>query len=275
MKKSLILLALGSVSLIGADQLQYPQSRVHFPAGYSSDEATCPVTRSFRGGGQDMDERGRPAQRRMDRDDRRMVRDDQDDDDDDDQDDNQRDNRRGMRGGFNSPEDRDLHGRVREAISSGWFSKGFEGVVIRVNNGNVMLRGIVDSDENRNKVEDIVKKIEGVKQVNNQIRVRADRDNDSQMRGEMRNRMQDRMEDRMQDFAENPQDKQLNTRIRERLSRSGLLRGRDMVILKTTNGVVVITGNIDRAEDGTRLQNLIQEIEGVRSVKNQLNTQNR
>lgn len=297
MKKTLILLALGSVSLIFADQYtqSYPQARVSYPSGYTPNYASCPA-----GGGGSYQDQRTSQDPRASQDQRAYLnqkeranqsqgggqRSDQysDDQDDDDQDDQDYDQQSDMR----SPNaaDRDLDKRVRDAISSGWFSRGYQGVRIRINNGNVMLRGIVDSEENKKKVEDTVRKIDGVKQVDNQIRVKQDRDSrDSRDRDARDNRNRDtgsaRMQNRdstekmtAQDQASNPQDRQLNARIRERLENSGI-RGREMLILKTTDGVVIISGNIDRMEDSQRLHNLIRGIEGVRSVNNQLNVKNK
>jgi osmotically-inducible protein OsmY len=255
MKKALILLAISSVSLIFADQYTqtYQQARVNYPNGYSPTYSSC--TARDGGGTQDLrdrqDIRIRTDQRGGGQ---KVDSDDQDNDDFDDQDDiNQV-----------SPVDRDIGKKIRDAISSGWFSKGFQGVAVRVNNGNVVLRGFVDSEDNKKKVEDTVRKIDGVKNVDNQIRVKQNRDDA---------RMQNR-DSAVQDYAAKPEDRQLNARIRERLENSGV-RGREALVIKTADGIVIISGPIDRQEDSQRLQNLIRGIEGVRSVNNQLDVKNK
>lgn len=67
--------------------------------------------------------------------------------------------------------DQDLNKKIQDTLSSGWFSKGFKNVSFDVNNGTVNLRGTVDSQENKQKIEDNIRKIDGVRQVNNQITV--------------------------------------------------------------------------------------------------------
>ena len=50
--------------------------------------------------------------------------------------------------------DQDLHKNIRSALSSGWFSKGFEQVSFEVSNGNVVLKGSVNALNDKNKVEE-------------------------------------------------------------------------------------------------------------------------
>jgi osmotically-inducible protein OsmY len=67
--------------------------------------------------------------------------------------------------------DQDVTKKIQDTLGSGWFSKGYQNVSYDVNDGTVTLRGTVDTLDDKNKVEEEVKKIDGVKQVNNQIRV--------------------------------------------------------------------------------------------------------
>ena len=271
MKKALILLAISSVSLIFADQYTqtYQQARVNYPNGYAS----CSANRDGGGAAQDLRDSQTIRNRQEIRDelrsrvnqriDQRMGggrvdSDDQDDDDFDDQDNNSQVN----------AADRDIGQKIRNAISSGWFSKGFQGVAVRVDNGNVVLRGFVDSEDSKKKVEDTVRKLDGVKNVDNQIRVKSDRDV-SRDDASLQNR-----DGAAQDYAAKPEDRLLNARIRERLESSGI-RGREALVIKTADGIVIISGPIDGQEDSQRLQNLIRGIEGVRSVNNQLDVKNK
>lgn len=67
--------------------------------------------------------------------------------------------------------DADINKKIRDALSSGWFSKGYPDVAYDVYNGSVNLKGTVETHEDAAKVVDSVKMIDGVRQVNNQIKV--------------------------------------------------------------------------------------------------------
>ena len=70
--------------------------------------------------------------------------------------------------------DQEIYEEIQNELSPGWFSRGFPNVSFDVKNGNVNLRGTVDSTKNKNKIERGVKEIEGVRQVNNQITIAKD-----------------------------------------------------------------------------------------------------
>ncbi len=67
--------------------------------------------------------------------------------------------------------DQELLSKVRDKISSGWFSKGYDQVDVKVNDGNVTLAGTVKTLEEKEKVEKEVRNIKGVRNVNSQISV--------------------------------------------------------------------------------------------------------
>jgi len=176
------------------------------------------------------------------------------------------DNDYDQRGGDqNANSDQEISKRIQVALSAGWFSKGFQGVSFNVTNGNVSLRGSVDTLENKSKVEDIIKKIDGVRQVNNQITIAKGTPNtysDSQLQASEKNYPQD--------SAANYKDRQLNAKIRDELSSGWFSKGNETLVITTTNGVVVISGTVDKVEDMQKLNDQIKDMEGVRSVNSQL-----
>lgn len=159
--------------------------------------------------------------------------------------------------------DQEINRKIKEALDSGWFSSGFKNVSYDVNNGNVTLRGSVDTQENKKQVEDNVRNINGVRQVNNQITVVKENQgtySDSQMQTS-----------EQKDFASNAQDRQINAKIRDKLNNKGY----ETLMIRTTNGVVVISGTVDKQEDLQKINDQIKNIEGVRSVNNQLRVNRR
>lgn len=184
--------------------------------------------------------------------------------------------------------DQEINNKLQDTLGAGWFSKGYENVNYQVNNGNVTLRGTVSKLEDKNKIEESVRKIEGVKQVNNQIVVSEA--NQNQNRNQFQNanqntnqrandysdtQLRDSEKKYPQDFAANPQDRQLNARIRDKLGSGWFSRGYDALIIRTTNGLVIITGSVENPDDAKKVTDRIREIEGVRGISNQLNIKNR
>jgi osmotically-inducible protein OsmY len=160
--------------------------------------------------------------------------------------------------------DPEITQEIHDSIGSGWFSKGYEDVSFDVRNGIVYLRGTVDTLENRKKVEDSVIKIEGVRQVNNQIAISKQGHNaysDPKLR--------DFENSYPQDSAFSQQDRQINAKIRDKIGKY------ETFTIKTANGIVIISGAIDKPEEAEKISAQIKEIEGVKSVNNQLVPKNR
>lgn len=166
--------------------------------------------------------------------------------------------------------DQELGKKIHDALSSGWFSKGYKNVSFDVINGNVTLRGTVDTLENKNKVEDNVKKIDGVKQVNNQLTI-AKESADAYSPAQL----QELAKKYPQDVATTPQDRQLNAKIRDKLSNNWISKNYEMLVIKTANGVVVISGMVEKPEDIQDVNDQVKNVEGVQSVDNQLSVKNK
>ena len=70
-----------------------------------------------------------------------------------------------------SPADQNIIKNVQDELSTDHFSKGYQHVSFEVSNGNVSLEGSVDSIENKQLVEEKIKKLDGVKLVNNNLKI--------------------------------------------------------------------------------------------------------
>lgn len=75
-----------------------------------------------------------------------------------------------------------------------------------------------------------------------------------------------------QDKATNASDEQLNRRIRQNI-RSLINNGMDIVLI-TSNGIVTIEGTVNNSNDQQRLIAIIQNMDGVKSVKSNLRKNN-
>lgn len=162
-----------------------------------------------------------------------------------------------------SVSDQDLAKKIRDKIGGGWFSKGYDQVVVQVNNGVVTLQGSVKTFEDKEKVEKEVRNIEGVRSVNSQISVMEPKTKDSKQKEFPKDR-----------YATSSDD-QLNKKIRDNVSRGWLWDSYKDVSLNTSNGVVTLEGTVDSVKDEQKLINEVQKIDGVRSVRSNLTIKNR
>lgn len=277
MKNLILLASLGAVGLLSADQYSY--SNPQRSSGYYQDDRG----QSYQGQVYYQDDRGQPYYQGQGyyQGDRGQS---------------YYQDRQGYRDGYQNRDsgyyqgsatkvisDQEINDKIRDAIGSGWFSKGYENVSFNVRNGNVSLRGSVATLDDRKNVEDAVRKIEGVRSVDNQIvinKVEANKDSssntnrgaysDTNKNGYSEEQLLDSEKKYPQDKAATIFDRQLNAKIRDKVSNGWFSQGYKTIALRTNNGVVLITGSLDNRDDLQKLIDKIREIEGIRSVDNQI-----
>lgn len=161
--------------------------------------------------------------------------------------------------------DDEISKNVQETIY-GWFSSGNKNVAFEVNDGVVTLTGIVNSPEEKSKIEDSVKKIKGVKQVNNKINV-----NDTKkiayydpQSGTSTTKNAEKKSPK--DYAALENDKRINSEIRQKLDSNSL----NSVVIITANGIVTLGGSVDNPEKVDDVISDIEKIEGVKKVNNKV-----
>ena len=167
--------------------------------------------------------------------------------------------------------DEEISRKVKDALSSGWLTKGYPEVTSEVRMGIVTLRGTVDTIENKTKADEAVRKIAGVRGINNQIAV----DPNYLKNGESKVDLRNGESKYPQDAAATAEDRLLNAKIREKLNSGWFSKGFDTIILRTSNGIVVISGVVDRNEDVDKVNEQVKNVEGVREVNNQLGVKNK
>lgn len=188
---------------------------------------------------------------------------------------------------FNSDSDRALGQRIRDAIKGGWFSKGYEQVSLDVSNGIVTLRGFVVSLDDKKKVEDAVKDVNGVSNVKNQLAVQAKQDNASSMRSANQANQttsddddddedyDDDDNDYPQDRAATDADRRINNKIRDAISNGWFAKKFETLVIRTDKGTVTIEGVVESFDDQRKLNDEIRKVEGVRSVNNNVQVKNK
>ncbi len=65
--------------------------------------------------------------------------------------------------------DQQINNKIRDKLSGTWYSKGYEGIIVKTNNGMVTLEGKVDKADDIQKITAAIQKIDGVQNVNNRL----------------------------------------------------------------------------------------------------------
>lgn len=166
--------------------------------------------------------------------------------------------------------DDEIAKNVHPIISGNWLSNGYPHVTFDVNNGTVNLRGIVDTKEEKEKIEHEVKKVEGVKAVNNQITIGMPAKSVALNETNTRNGAATATIDSApKDSAANDKDRLINTQIREKISKWSP-RGYETIVISTSNGAVTLRGSVEKVEDIQKISHDAKNVEGVKSVTNQI-----
>jgi osmotically-inducible protein OsmY len=169
--------------------------------------------------------------------------------------------------------DQELQKKVKDALTS-WFSNDFKDVRPNINNGVVTLSGQVNTVEDKRKAEETVRKVEGVRQVNNQIIVSQPTAWNDQF-ADANSEVREAQKKYPNDSATTDADRQLNARIREKLGSGWFSKGYETLILRTNNGVVTISGTVESYDDIKKINNELKNVEGIRAVNNQATAKNK
>lgn len=164
--------------------------------------------------------------------------------------------------------DRDLSKHVYEKLY-GFISNGNQNIAFEVNEGVITLTGNVNSEEDKAKIENDLKKIDGVKEVNNKIKV-----TDSNKIAYYQPKIADTgpavksNTKSARDYAALDNDKKINAKIRDKLDNRGFAE----VSIITANGVVTLGGFVNKSDEFVPVVLEIEKIEGVKKVNNKVST---
>src|SRR5215472_17029773 len=120
-------------------------------------------------------------------------------------------------------------------------------ISVKTNNGVVALRGKVDTPEAKAAAAEIARRIDGVKDVKNELTVvpAAERK------------------------TVETNDKEITRNVRDRLGHDTQLK-HAKIDVRTDGGVVVLTGHVPSVSLSARASEVAREVPGVRAVKNDL-----
>lgn len=161
---------------------------------------------------------------------------------------------------FTTPDDQRIVKKIRDAMS-GWFHRDNK-TFISVNNGNVVVRGSVESVADKEDIEKKIRNLDGVRSFNSQLFVRDTRDSDAIS------------SKYPQDRAQTNSDQQLNKKIREAISEGWFTDSNKTLVVQTANGFVVVRGTVDNVKEQQKILDKIKQIEGVRGVSSNLQVKN-
>lgn len=163
------------------------------------------------------------------------------------------------------PDDPEISKSVRDVLY-GWFSSGNQNISFEVNEGTVTLSGVVDSREEKDKIENNIRKIKGIKQVKSNITVSEPKKVAYYQPQRMTNLSVSDDQKTVKDYAALESDKKLNAQIRKKLDSQSF---NDVVII-TANGVVSLAGSVNNLKDFQVALKDIEKIDGVKKVNNKV-----
>lgn len=172
---------------------------------------------------------------------------------------------------MNDDQDRAILEKIHDELSNNWFSKGYSSITYSVNDGVVDIRGTVKTQDDKSNIEANIRKINGVKNVRNDITVNPNMNPTNAYdsnRPQSYNQMSNPYMTQNQDFAASEKDRQINDNIRNKLSNARFSNAN--IAIRTSNGDVTIEGKVDKAADIQKINDEISNVDGVRNINNRL-----
>lgn len=130
-----------------------------------------------------------------------------------------------------------------------------------VNNGKATLTGTVESDIDRDLAEQVAMSIEGINEVDNQLKVDKEK-----------SKSKDSADDNSQSFGQKLADMTTTAVVKSKLLANENTNGLDISV-KTVNDTVSLTGNVSTSEEKQLAEKLAANTDDVRDVKNMLKVQ--
>lgn len=155
--------------------------------------------------------------------------------------------------------DQEIANKIRDKISSGWFSKGYDQVDVQVNNGMVILQGFVNSQDDRAKVEKEIRNIDGVKNINNQLAVQDTHTSNN--------------ERTVYSNTSSMTDQELTKKIQDKVGSGWFTTGYDQVNVRVNNGTVTLQGTVKTWVDKEKIEKEVRNIEGVKLLNSEIKVQ--
>lgn len=168
--------------------------------------------------------------------------------------------------------DDEIAKNVHGVLQPTWISSGYPNVSFDVNNGTVNLRGVVETAKDKAKIEHEVKNLEGVRAVKNDITVGLNAPSKSftaMNNSNSKTGVSITASSSAKDTGTTDKDRQINSKIRDKLTKWSP-KGYETIVIATSNGVVTITGNVEKVQDIQKVSNDVRTVEGVKGINNRI-----
>jgi osmotically-inducible protein OsmY len=158
----------------------------------------------------------------------------------------------------NSFTDELLRNNLYKLLEEGWFNRGYQQITVEVTDGNVILRGTVETWDDRNDIDEEIRKVNGVNSLNNLLIVKG------------KTYIEKDYNPFPQDEYNTAKDQYLTDQIRSKLRSGWLFGDYNDIQVNTERGVVTLEGSVGNRADEREIISEIQKIEGVHSVYSHL-----
>lgn len=172
-------------------------------------------------------------------------------------------------------EESTLEKKISDIFASQLVSRGLNTVSFEVAEGKVNLQGTVDTAETKQKIEELIRRLPGVSEVENQLvtiekpsppagqqSAASAEEGEKEKKNGIRARFP-------QDQGKSDSDKAINDKIRSKLS-VWFIHLYHGIALDTADGVVTLKGFVTRKEDVQKIHERIEKVAGVKEIKSEL-----
>lgn len=166
----------------------------------------------------------------------------------------------------NAGPDKLIQHKIEEALKNNYLKKNYSFVNARVYNGNVTLSGSVESEQDRQDVENRIKDIEGVRDINDQLKIGLP----SQMSYNDNTLMIDGIPSYLADNSAVVTDADLQKQVDDTLKNNYVKKNFDTVVATVSNGVVTVSGPVNSDKDRQEILERLRKIKGITNVNDRL-----
>lgn len=164
-------------------------------------------------------------------------------------------------------DDRTITERIRQVIISDQnLSPSAKIIRITTSNGTVILQGVVNSEREKQDIEKKTKDIKGVKNVTNQLEIKAKPKNGDETADYQRNAPGSTKKATQAEI-----DKTTSQNLRQNIfSDESLAKNLKNFRVTTINGKVILNGTVSSLKDKQEIEKRAQKMDGVTKVQNNL-----
>lgn len=163
----------------------------------------------------------------------------------------------------NAQDDSGLLKRVRNALKGDGSQKDFTKIDTRVSQGVVTLRGTVNNEKDHREAYSRIQNLPGVQHINDKLEIN---DNGSKQTSDN----DDDMMSNKPKKGEMSSDRALTKKIQDAVNKDTQSDRFKNVSVEVMNSKVTLKGTVGSADDKTRVQDIVQRVDGVEDIDNQI-----